>query len=390
MKTTLILPPLIRSPYWMLDNKIVIPPTVYLRRQLLRLFHDAPTAGHPGRDETQRKVQERYWWPGMNTWISEYVAGCAICQQNKNLTHPTKIPLFRIPTQEDATPFSQVAFDLITQLPKSKGYNAVLTIVDHGCSQAVLFIPCKTVISGTSLTQLYLEHIYVWFGAPKKVISDRDPRFTSHFARALAKRLGTTQNISTAFHPRTDGASERANQRLEQYIHLVAGEAQDDWSYWLPVASAVFNQKWNATLGMSPTQAIMGFQPSLLPNKTLSSNIPDVERRLTRMREFQDTALRAINQLTANPPSLPIKEGDNVWLESINLPLTAGTRKLTPRRQGPFRVVQQVTPVSYKLDLPPSWNVHDVFHASLLRPYRETEAHSPNFYCPPPCHRHPG
>jgi len=384
MKTTPILPPSIRSPWWTLDNKIVIPPTVYLRRQLLRLFHDAPTAGHPGRDETQRKVQERYWWPGMNTWISDYVAGCAICQQNKNLTHPLKIPLFRIPTQEDATPFSQVAFDLITQLPESNGHDAVFTIVDHGCSRAALFIPCKTAISGTRLAQLYLEHIYVWFGAPKKIISDRDPRFTSHFAKALAKRLGTTQNISTAFHPRTDGASERANQWLEQYIRLVAGEAQDDWSHWLPVASAVFNQKRNATLGMSPTQAIMGFQPSLLPSKTPSSNIPDVERRLTRMREFRDAALRAINRLTTNPPSLSIKKGDNVWLESTNLPLTTGTRKLTPRRQGPFRVIKQVTPVTYKLDLPPSWNVHDVFHASLLRPYRETEAHGPNFYRPPP------
>ena len=125
----------------------------------------------------------------MSTWISEYVAGCAICQQNKNLTHPTKIPLFRIPMQEDATPFSQVAFDLITQLPESNRYNAVLTVIDHGCSRAALFIPCKTAISGTHLVQLYLEHIYVWFGAPKKVISDRDPHFTSHFARAFVTLL---------------------------------------------------------------------------------------------------------------------------------------------------------------------------------------------------------
>ena len=145
-------------------------------------------------------------------------------------------------------------------------------------------------------------------------------------------------------------------------------------------------------LGMSPVQAIVGVQPLLLPSKTPSSNILDVKRRLTWMRQFRDSAICAINQLTANPPSLPIKEGDNIWLESTNLPLTAGTWKLTPGRQGPFCVVKQMTPVLYKLNLPLSyklnlslsWNVHDIFHALLLHPYRETEAHGPNFYQPPP------
>ena len=108
--------------------------------------------------------------------------------------------------------------DLITGLPDSNGYDAILTIVDHGCSWAAVFLPCHTTITGPQIVQKYFQYVYPWFGIPDKVISDRDPRFTSHFGQGLAKELGVTQNISTAFHPQTDGLTEWTNQWLEQYL----------------------------------------------------------------------------------------------------------------------------------------------------------------------------
>ena len=108
--------------------------------------------------------------------------------------------------------------DLITGLPKSNTYDAILTIVDHGCTHAALFLPCHTTITGPGIVQLYLEHVYRWFGLPTKVISDRDPRFTSHFGRGITKAIGLTQNLSTTAHPQTDGSSERANQWVEQFL----------------------------------------------------------------------------------------------------------------------------------------------------------------------------
>ena len=108
--------------------------------------------------------------------------------------------------------------DLITGLPNSNGYDAILTIVDHGCSRAAVFLPCNTTITGPQIAQKYFKHIYPWFGIPDKIISDRDPHFISHFGRGLAKELGVTQNVSTAFHPQTDGLTERTNQWLEQYL----------------------------------------------------------------------------------------------------------------------------------------------------------------------------
>ncbi len=147
-------------------------------------------------------------WKGMKAWVTDYIAGCATCQQNKNLTHWPRIPLYRITTPEDSLPFQQIAMDLITGLPKIRGKDAILTVVNHGCSRAALFLPCSTTITGPGIAALYLKNIYPWFGLPKKVITDRDPRFTSHFGKGLAVKIGAQQNISTAFHPRTDGLSE--------------------------------------------------------------------------------------------------------------------------------------------------------------------------------------
>ena len=173
----------------------------------MHAYHDG-LAAHPGRDETARKVLERFRWPGGRAWIEQYVKGCAVCQQNKNLTHKTKAPLFKITVPDGNPPFTQVAMDLITGLPKSRGYDSILTIVDHGCSRAAIFLPCQKTITGPQIAQLYYQHLYPWFGLPRRLISDRDPRFTSHFGRALAKELGISWNLSTAFHPQTDGLTE--------------------------------------------------------------------------------------------------------------------------------------------------------------------------------------
>jgi len=200
------------------EGKLVIPPDDNIRREIMNIWHDIPIAGHPGRDETTRRITEQYHWPRAQQWITEYVKGCAICQQNKILTHREKTPLYRIGTKSNARPFEHITMDLITGLPPRNGKNAILTIVDHGCSRAAIFLPCSDTITGPGIAQLYLNNVYRWFGLPTKMISDQDPHFTSHFGKALTQKLGVQQNLSTAFHPQTDGLSERKNQWVEQYL----------------------------------------------------------------------------------------------------------------------------------------------------------------------------
>ena len=108
--------------------------------------------------------------------------------------------------------------DLITDLPKSQGFDSILTIVNQGCSKAAKFIPCTKTIDRTGVALEYLKHLVPWFGLPKRIISDRDPRFTLAFAKEMCKALGIQQNLSTAFHPRTDGQTERMNTWIEQYL----------------------------------------------------------------------------------------------------------------------------------------------------------------------------
>ena len=197
----------------------------------------------------------------MNQWITNYIKGCATCQQNKIQTHKKKTPPFGITMTPDAKPFSQITMDLITGLPQVNGKDTILTIVDHSCSRAAIFIPCATTIMGPGIAQLYLQNVYPWFGLPSRVISDRDPRFTSQFRKALTTRLGISRNISTAFHLQIDGLSERKNQWVEQYLRIVTSPNPQDWTQWLALASAVHNNRRNATTGLSPNQILLGYKP---------------------------------------------------------------------------------------------------------------------------------
>ena len=123
-------------------------------------------------------------------------------------------PIFPEPK---ANPFEVIALDFITKLPKSRKYDSILTITDHDCSKASLFIPCVEEITAEGVAKLLVQRVFWYYGLPRKIISDRDPQFTSNFARELCCLLGIKQNVSTAYHPRTDRQSERTNQWLETY-----------------------------------------------------------------------------------------------------------------------------------------------------------------------------
>jgi len=157
---------------WTKDGKLVVPPDLGLKRRLMHHLHDGYTAGHPGRDKTIWKTKRSFWWPNLRTWVEDYVKGCTTCQQGKILTHQTKVPLYRIPTTKGTLPFQTVTMDLIIGLPPNGDLDSILTLVDHGCSHAALFLPCVATITGPKIAQLYLDNIYRWFSLPSKMISD--------------------------------------------------------------------------------------------------------------------------------------------------------------------------------------------------------------------------
>jgi hypothetical protein len=372
---------------WWKGNALVVVENDDLRRGVVSLFHDSIAAGHPGIAKTTEQIAKYYWWPGMRDFIIQYVKGCATCQMNKVNTNPTKPAVYPITPTPDALPFQTIALDFITKLPESQEYDTILTITDHVCSKASIFIPCKETIDSEGIAKAYAQHVVPHYRIPKKVISDRDPHFTSNFTRELCRLLGVKQNISTAYHPQTDGQSERTNQSLEQYLRIVCTKDQNSWADWLPLAQYVRNSWPSSTTKKAPYELILGYIPQV-HQPTRQSSVPSVMERLEAIKRHREAAQEALRQaqarMTKETKYKPFEEGDKVWLEGTHLRLPYETMKLAPRRYGPFRVAAKISNVAYKLELPDTWKIHDVFHASLLTPYKETEKHGPNFLEPPP------
>src|SRR5580692_2853411 len=291
------------------DNRWAVPTNEQLRHEVLSQYHDSPMAGHPGRDNTIALVSQHYWWPKMNTWIEQYVKGCAICQQNKIRTTKNKTPLYRIPRDPSKRPFNTIAMDLITQLPLSNSHDAILTIVDQGCSCAALFLPCSTTITGEGIAKLYLQHVFPWFGIPSKMISDRDPHFTSNFSKALTTKLKIDHNISMAFHPQTDGLSGHKNQWVEQYLQMYTTARQDDWDKWLPIASFVHNWWPNMTTKLSPHEVLLGYAPAAAEAITPETKNATTEDQQTTLEQHRKAAVQAITGVAQTVPLAQYREG---------------------------------------------------------------------------------
>jgi Integrase zinc binding domain len=159
---------------WWKGTSLVVVRNDDLKRGVISLFHNHIAAGHPGIAKTTQNIAQYYWWPGMRDHITQYIKGCATCQMHKVNTNPTKPPLYPITPMPDALPFQTIALDFITKLPVSEGYDTILTITDHDCSKASLFIPCKETIDSEGVAQLFAQHVVPHYGTPRKIISDRD------------------------------------------------------------------------------------------------------------------------------------------------------------------------------------------------------------------------
>ena len=371
-------------------SQIVVSRGNDLKRGVIHFYHNTPSAGHPGIANTYHMAKRDYWWPNMKQDIEQYIKGCAACQANKINTHPLKPTIIPIMPSE-GLPFQTVAMDFIMKLPKSGKYDTILTIMDHDCTKAAIFIPCQETITAEGVATLYLRWVYPRYGILAKVITNRDTRFTSKFAKGLCDALQIKQNISMAYDPQTDGQSERTNQFLETYLHFYCEEKQDNWHEWLPFAEFTHNQWPNATTQKTPFELIMGYTTKLEWN-ILPSQVPAVEERLGKLEEIQQEAFRNIlkaqsilrTRKKGSKRFKPYQEGNQVWIEGTNLKTLYPTVKLGPKHYGPFKILKQMSPAVYWVEIPKHWKIHNVFHANLITPYKETELHRPNFTRPPP------
>ena len=365
------------------QTQIVIPNYDNLKQDILRESHSSLYSGHPGVQATYQNIIRQYWWPGMYKETEQYVLHCPPCQMNKPLpyTHGKMTPL-AIPKSR----WESISIDLITDLPRTlAGFDSILTVVDR-FSKMAHFIPTVKTCTAEKVAELLIKHVISKHGLPKSIISDRDTRFaTSKFASELWRLTGTQLCTSTSYHPQTDGQTERYNRMIEQTLRMYVQPHGRDWDKMLPMCEFSINNNHHSSIGTTPFYLNYGFHPKT----PLSLSFPSQEDASTSSATPAQTFLKELQELqkSANKCLLSAQQrmkmyadrhrkevsytpGQSVLLKTTNLHLN-GSKKFLPRFIGPFKITQKCGPVAYKLDLPASWRVHDVFHVSNLRLFKQ-------------------
>jgi IS30 family transposase len=240
---------------WFKD-RLCVPDVKSIRELILKEAHETAYSIHPGSEKMHQDLKKRFWWYGMKRKIAEYVARCDSCQRIK-AEHQRLIGLLQ-PLQIPQWKWDEIRMDFIVGLPCTRaGYDSIWVVVDR-LTKAAHFIPVKTTYNSAVLVELYMSLIVCLHGVPKKIVSDRGTRFTSHFWQQLHEALGTHLKFSSTYHPQTDGQTERTNQILEDMLRACALQDKLGWDQRLPYAEFSYNNSYQASLKMSPLQALYG------------------------------------------------------------------------------------------------------------------------------------
>ena len=271
---------------------VYVPADDSLCRTILERCHDHESTGHPGFLKTCQLVAAEFWWLGLASFIRRYVEGCTTCQQNKVNMHPTVPPLSPIKSLA-SRPFQQISCDLIMDLPASLGFDSLLVVVDHGLTKGVILCPTKKSITAEGITSLFFHKVFLCFGLFDKVISDRGPQFTSSFARELGKLLHYNLSLSTAYHPQSDGETERVNQEIDTYLRIFCGNNPASWSESIFHAEFVHNHRPHSVTNQSLFYLMMGYEPCALPSVISNTSISTMKSRLKILSATRNEALAA-------------------------------------------------------------------------------------------------
>jgi hypothetical protein len=361
------------------DDMVFVPQKA--RLEVLQQRHDAKTAGHFGFRKTLELIQREFWWPRMAKDIKHFTDSCEVCGRCKVPRHKPYGLLEPLPAA--TKPWSSVTMDFIVELPKSQDYNAILVVVDR-MTKLSHFIPCTTNITAEETATLFINNVFKLHGLPDEIISDRGPQFKSQFWKTLFSTLEVKVKLSTAYHPQTDGQTERTNQTLEQYLRAFTNYQQDDWAELLPLAEFTYNNSYHTAIKCSPFWATYGEHPRcevIIDEHKTSCNVPTAEERVNRMKKLHKELVtylqetRTIMATNTNPHRLQeptLEVGGKVWLSRKNIKTLRPCPKLDFKRLGPFEIIEKVGTKAYRLALPPLMkNLHPVFHVSLLEPVTE-------------------
>lgn len=367
--------------------RLFIPDAPLLREQVMAAHHDAAFGGHFGRNRMLNFLQRRFWWPKMKYDVAEYIRTCPICQRTKasnsqqaGLLQPLAVP---------KKPWDSVSVDFITGLPETAaGFDAIMVTVDR-FSKYAHFVPTKTTSKADATADLFYNKIVCEHQVPLSIVSDRDSKFTSEYWQNFWSALETKLHLSTAYHPQTDGQTERLNRVLEEMLRAYCWRDVSNWDQHLAEAAFAYNTSTHESAGFSPFFINFGYHPRI-PAAFLSSDSHAVEVSLEerlyeiklvhqRVKQLLEFAQQRQKKLAdRNRIELSFEVGDFVMLKSKHVSLD-GTNppKLSFRFVGPFKVEKKVGSVAYRLEMPSHFKGHPTFHVSVLKKWHEDDAKFP-------------
>ena len=368
------------------QGRLCVPKIGDLQEEILTEAHRTPYSVHPGATKMYKDLKKHYWWPGMKNDVVKHVEQCLTCQQVKaehqrpaGTLQPLNIPQWK---------WEDITMDFVVGLPRTKdSHDAIWVIVDR-LTKSAHFLPVRTTYTMDKYAEIYVKEVVRLHGVPLSIVSDRDSRFTSSFWKSLHKALGTRLAFSTAFHPQTDGQSERTIQTLEDMLRACVLDFQKSWNVYLPLVEFAYNNSFHSSIGMAPYEALYGRkcrspihwdeigERKFLGPELVQRTGEAVEKIRKRMLTAQS---RQKSYADVRRRKLEFNVGDKVFLKIA--PMRGVMRfgkkgKLSPRYIGPFEILERIGDLAYKLALPPSLaSVHNVFHVSMLKKYIQNSSH---------------